>query len=245
MNEIRKELERLKKSTDPAEKAALAQKLKKKLRDLEKFASDRVNSKQLAAALKRAMKQLECSKCEGLSSESLDALLESLDLANLELDEIAQSVKDLKALEEALKALQLAKRLNDREMLDGEACKNCVSMKDYEQLYAKMCAGMGIVGKGMGRGGKAPEDDSVLTDFKMERSKSALTAGKVLLSLKTKELSDRGQAVKNYRNLIHNVKQGISEAIEQEQIPPGYHKGIKSYFDNIEPTSSESDTGQK
>ena len=214
-----------------------------------------MNSKQLAAALKRAMTQLESSQIEGLSSESLEAMLESLDLANLELEEIAQSVKDLKALEEALKALQWAKRLNDREMLDGEACKNCTSMKDYEELYAKMRAGMGgaggdgmgpgLGGRGMGRGGKAPEDDSVLTDFKAERSKSAVTAGKILLSLKTKGLNDRGQAVKNYRKLIRNVKQGISEAIEQEQIPPGYHEGIKSYFDNIKPTPSESDAGQK
>jgi hypothetical protein len=89
-------------------------------------------------------------------------------------------------------------------------------------------------GPGTGRGGKAPEDNSVTTDFKTEQSKSAVTAGKVILSLKTKGVSDRGDAAKDYRGLIQNVKQGVSEAILQEQVPPGYLDGIKSYFDTID-----------
>ncbi|HLJ11077.1 MAG TPA: hypothetical protein VKU82_07805, partial [Planctomycetaceae bacterium] len=77
-------------------------------------------------------------------------------------------------------------------------------------------------------------DDSIETEFKTEQSKSAVTAGKVLLSVKTKGLSDKGDAKKEYKSLIQKVKQGYSEAILQEQIPPGYHEGIKSYFDNLD-----------
>jgi hypothetical protein len=29
------------------------------------------------------------------------------------------------------------------------------------------------------------------------------------------------------------VKQGVSEAIQQEQVPPGYHEAIKKYFDTL------------
>jgi len=75
----------------------------------------------------------------------------------------------------------------------------------------------------------------------MEQSKSAVTAGKILMSVKTQGLSDRGDAKKEYRTLIQKVKQGSSEAILQEQVPPGYHEGIKSYFNNLE--GQEPDTG--
>ena len=51
---------------------------------------------------------------------------------------------------------------------------------------ARTSDGEGLGGEGMGSGGKAPEDDSITTDFKTEQSKSAVTAGKVLLSVKTK-----------------------------------------------------------
>ena len=34
--------------------------------------------------------------------------------------------------------------------------------------------------------------------------------------------------------LIGTIKQGISEAITQEQVPPGYHEAIRGYFDSLE-----------
>jgi hypothetical protein len=81
----------------------------------------------------------------------------------------------------------------------------------------------------------APEDDSAKTGFKTEQSKSAVTAGKVLLSMQTKGLSDTGEAEENYATSINQVKQGVSEAILQEQVPPGYHEEIKKYFDTLKP----------
>ena len=54
------------------------------------------------------------------------------------------------------------------------------------------------------------------------------------MSLKSKGLSDSGEARNNYRQLLGSIKQGVSEAITQEQIPPGYHDGIRGYFDTID-----------
>jgi hypothetical protein len=125
------------------------------------------------------------------------------------------------------------------------------TIEEYAEFYAQLIAqlggseegsdeeGDGMGDQGMGSGGKAPEDDSVETDFKTEQSKSAVTAGKVLLSVKTKGMSDKGDASKEYKSLIQKVKQGYSEAILQEQIPPGYHEGIKSYFDNLDKSKSD------
>jgi hypothetical protein len=262
LEEIKKDLEQLAKTDDPVKKAELEQKIKKRMKELSDFASQKANSKPLTAALQRAMKQLEMSKMEGLDKESLEAAEKSLDLTKLELKEIAQSAKDLKALEEALKVVQMAKQLNDQEKLDGEQSEGTQTIEEYAEFYAQLIAqlgggegeddggdgdGEGLGGEGMGSGGIAPEDDSITTDFKTEQSRSAVTAGKVLLSVKTKGLSDKGDASKDYKTLIQKVKQGYSEAILQEQIPPGYHEGIKSYFDNIDksdnaPTAEEPGT---
>jgi hypothetical protein len=248
LDEIKHDLEQLAKTDDPVKKAELEQKIKKRMKELNDFATDKVNSKPLAAALQRAMKQLDAARMEGMDKESVEAAERSLDLTKLELKEIAQSAKDLKALEEALKVVQMAKQVNDAEKLDGENSGDAQTMEEYAEFYAQLIAQMGggedeegdgddTGGEGMGGGGTVPEDDSIETGFKTEQSKSAVTAGKVLLSVKTKGMSDKGDAKKEYKTLIQKVKQGYSEAILQEQIPPGYHDGIKSYFDNLDKSS--------
>ena len=257
LEDIKSDLQNLSKIDDPVKKAEMEQKLRKKMKELSSFASERAGSKPLTAALKRAMKQLEMAKMEGMDEkEAHEAVEKSLDLSKLELKELAQSAKDLKALEEALKVIQQAKKLNDKEQLDGEKTEGAEGMEEYAELYADLMAqlgmgegegegegegdsdeegdGDGLGGRGIGRGGKAPEDNSVETGFKMEQSRSAVTAGKILMSVKTQGLSDRGDAKKEYRTLIQKVKQGSAEAILQEQVPPGYHEGIKSYFNNLE-----------
>ena len=110
---------------------------------------------------------------------------------------------------------------------------------DFVALYQQMLGehrgvGAGMRGPGIGDGGTAPRDDSLASGFKPEQSRSALTGGKMLLEWKTSEVSDAGTASKNYADAIKNVKQGVSEAILQEQVPPGYHEAIKRYFDTIE-----------
>lgn len=89
-------------------------------------------------------------------------------------------------------------------------------------------------GPGTGKGGMAEEDDKGDTDFVHEKTKVAVTKGKMLLEWKMRELSEPGQAAKGYAAGIQDVKQGVSEAILQEQVPPGYHENIQGYFDALE-----------
>ncbi len=243
LEEIKVDLQKLMRSTDPVEKAKLAQKARKRLQELSDFAGRKANSNELNAALKRAMEQLEMAKKEGLSDQALQAAAESLDLSKMELEQLAQSIDDLKKLEEALKTIQMAKQANDKQSLDGQQCDKCQSLEDYAELYAKMGGdkgqGKGMKGPGRGEGGKAPEDKSSKTAFKDEQSKTAVTAGKTLLTLKTKGLGEKGDAKVEYREAIRKVRQGASEAILTEQIPPGYHDGIKKYFDTITDSSDD------
>ncbi len=243
MDELKEKLERLMKETDPVKREQLKSEIQKKLSEMESFAREQTNSKAMAAALKRAMKQMQMAQSKGLSpGEAFKEAMESVDLAKMELKEIAQSAKDMKKLEEALKVLQMAKKANEKSGLDGEACENCMTLEDYEEFYAQMMGemqGEGTGGEGQGGGGKVDEDDTGDTGFKTEKSKSAITAGKVLLSFKTKGLSDRGESQKEYNKLVTDLKQGMSEAIMQEQIPPGYHEGIKKYFNSLEKQPDE------
>ena len=241
---IKGELERLAKTTDPVKKAELREKIKQQLRDLEELASNKLDSKPLAAAVKRALKELDASKREGLSTEALEALTESMELTKMELKEIAQSAKDLKELEKALAAIQQARQLNGKGELDGEEMEGLDSLEDYQEYYEQLMAEMGAEGEGtgnegFGRGGEVPENDEIDSKFVNEKSKAEIRPGKVLLTLKDKGLSDRGDAKKEYRESIQKVKQGVSEAIVKEQVPPGYLEGIKSYFDTLDDGDSE------
>jgi hypothetical protein len=86
---------------------------------------------------------------------------------------------------------------------------------------------------GHGSGGKAEENDAAETDFKRERSPTRLTAGKTLLQWKTKELGPTGTRPEDYQEAVKQVKQGVSEAIAAEQVPPGYREAIQKYFDAL------------
>ena len=160
----------------------------------------------------------------------------------------AQSARDLEQLEQALNLIRDAKKLNSEEQLDGEMAADATTMDDYQQLYDEIMGQMGgegmegegdgdgLGGQGIGKGGKAPEDESAKTKFQTERTKTAIKKGKILLSMKTKDApnADLKDLEAKYQEIITDIKQGTDEAIEKEQAPPGYHEGIKKYFDTLE-----------
>jgi hypothetical protein len=238
---------------DPEERKKLASQLKRELQDLKKFSSEKAGSRELSSALSKAMKALDAASDpknadqQELTQDAMEALKESLELSDQELEQVAQSAKDLKKLEDALKTLQQAQQLNKNGQLDGEQCEGCQSLDDYAELYAQMMgpgSGSGDKdrneggGGGVGRGGETPEDDSDPEGYKSEKSKTQIKAGKVLLAIKTKEYAEEvdfdPDAMRQYQEGIQSVKDGVQSAIENEQIPPGYVDGIKSYFDKIE-----------
>lgn len=88
--------------------------------------------------------------------------------------------------------------------------------------------------RGQGEGGLAPENADEKTKFKGSRARSALRAGKMLLQWKRKGEAPAGEVTEAYRLLMRDVKQGVSEAILRERIPPGYQNAIQRYFDSLE-----------
>ena len=179
-----------------------------------------------------------------MAQEAAEALRESLELSKTELQELARSAKEMKQLEEALKTMQQAEKLNQEGQLDGEQCEGCKSLAEYAEKYKKMMAGMGQGGEGEREEGGSPmdEDDSDPEGYKDEKTKTQIQAGKVLLSIKTKEAATEKdfdpEELKKYESTVSQIKSGVQAAIENEQIPPGYVDGIKSYFDNLDTAGS-------
>lgn len=110
----------LENTSDPYEREKLREQIRKDLEDLARLAREVLKSKPLSSSLARAREQLDMSALKGLSKEALEAMRESMKLAQEELERLAQAARDLKSLEEALKMLQLAKKLNNLKGIDGK-----------------------------------------------------------------------------------------------------------------------------
>lgn len=249
LQDLKEQLQQLAAAKDPEKRSEIMQELKERMQSLQQMAREKMNNEPLASALDRAMQQMELSQNKGLEQDAMQAAMQSLELSEKEVAAVEQAVKDMKELEEALKTIQQAKKLNEQEKLEGgEKTGEFKSLADYEAFYAQMLAdGEGQAGEGegegegegggpagFGKGGEMPEDDSVDTGFKNEQSKSAVVAGKMLLSMQTKGEAEKGEVVRDYKQLLQSVKQGAMEAMNSEQIPPGYHESIKGYFDTLE-----------
>jgi hypothetical protein len=225
----------------------MERKIEKRLKAMADLAAEQVGSKSLQAAVQRAKDQLEAAKSDGkMSMEEKQALQESLDVAKMELQQIAQSARDLKALEQSLQAIADAKKLNGEGQLDGAMTDAMTAMEQYKELYEELLAqmggdpemegdGEGTGNRGMGGGGKVDEDDKVETGFVSEKTQTPIQKGKILMSMKSKGLGDESnEDLKlEYKAALDSVKQGYAEAIEAEQIPPGYRGSIQSYFDSL------------
>ena len=256
LDEAKETMEAMLEAKTPEDRQKLASQLRRQLQDMKKFSSEKASSPELENALNQALKALEALAAKKQSGEAMseaeqqmaqeaaEALRESLELSKTELQELARSAKEMKQLEEALKTLQQAEKLNQDGQLDGEQCEGCNSLAAYAEKYKQMMAGMGQGGEAERDtpGAMQGEDDSDPEGYKDERTKTQIQAGKVLLSIKTKEAATEKdfdpEDLKKYESTVSEIKSGVQAAIENEQIPPGYVDGIKSYFDNLDSADS-------
>jgi hypothetical protein len=242
--EMREQLSKIASMPDSSDKRAAQEQLAQKLSQFAEAMKDLAKSPQVNDALNRALAQLDAAKLNDLSQEATKDAMDSLQLSEQELNQLAQEMKDGKSLEQALKNLQMAKKLAAAGKLDGAAGQDGQGQQDYEALFAAKMAELGEqgqmdgqgasgMGPGQGNGAKRPENDATKTGFKSEKSTSALSDGKMLLEWKTKEVGESGARAEEFRDAVRGVKQGVSEALQAEQVPPGYHEAIKKYFDTL------------
>ena len=247
IEKLSQQMQEIAKKPESAEKKEQLEKLAKELGQMANQLREQLGDKALNEALARAAEQLGMAKKDGMSKDALDAANESLKLSQDELKRLAEMFKDAQNLEDALKNLAAAKQLNDLGKLDGKDAQDAgaKSQEDYQKLYdeamrriAEMGGGEGGHGKagknpGIGNGGTVGEDDSTKSDFKKEKAKTQLGAGKLLMEWKEEGVGDTGSKTGDYNDAVRAVKQGVAEAIRNERVPPGYHGAIQKYFDAL------------
>ena len=255
MEKLRQEMQKIAQQPEGADKREQLEKIAKQLGQMASQMREQLGDKGVNEALQRALEQMDMSKLKDLAKDALDGANESMKLGEDELKRLGEMFKDAQNLEDALKNLAAAKQLNDKGQLDGDKAQQAgaKSQQDYETLYKDLLAQMGENGEsegegqgngksgngkagqnpGIGNGGTVGEDDTAKSDFKKEKDKVQLGAGKLLMEWKEEGVGETGQKASDYQQAIRNVKQGVSEAIRNEQVPPGYHSAIQKYFDRL------------
>ncbi len=243
MEAMRQKMDEIARQPDGAEKREKMEALKNELAQIASQLREQMGDKALNAALARAMEQMDLAKQKG--KDAMDAANESLKLSQDEMQHLAEMAKDAQNLEDALKNLQSAKALNDKGKLDGKDAQDAGAKtpQDYEALYKELLArggqdgqgGQGRAGNnpGTGSGGTMGENDAANSAFKPEKSKTQMSAGKLLMEWKEEGLGDVGAKAGDYEQAVRAVKQGVAEAIRNEKVPPGYHGAIRKYFDKL------------
>jgi hypothetical protein len=242
LDDLKKKADELAASKDPVQREKLRQELMDRVQSLKDTLDQQMNSQAVDAALQRALEQLAMSGTPNLSGDSLKGMEDSLKLTQDELAQLSRTMADMKNLEDALKALQMAKALHNMQPLDGLEYVKFGDLKAYaafcEGQCKSLCFGTNMnIGMGMkagyGYGPRPYGDENAKTDFHPEKSVSMLQPGRMLMEWKTREVSEAGAAREDYLRAVQDVRQQASEAIVQEQIPPGYQAAIKRYFDTL------------
>jgi hypothetical protein len=253
LENLRKQMEELaKKEAGPEQKKQMEQ-LAREVAKMAEQLRQQLGEKGMNEALQRALEQMDLAQLKELAKDALDAANQSMGLSEKELERMAEMFKDMKNVQDALKNLQAAKQLNEKGGLDGKDAKDAGadSQADYEKLYQKLLAerGGGQGGEGQGRGqngqgksgnnpgvgqgGSVGEDPTAKTGLKEEKAKTQIGAGKLLMEWKEEGVGEIGDRAGEYQAAVRAIKEGVAEAIRNEQIPPGYHSAIQKYFDRI------------
>lgn len=241
LDALQQKAQELAAAQDPVAREKLRQELMDRLQNLKDALDQQLGSQAVDTDLQRALEQFALANAPQLSGEALKNMGDSLKLTQEELQQLAKAMADMKNLEDALKTLQLAKTLHNLKPLDG---KDFVKLGDLAAYAAfcegqcnSLCAGMGM-GPGYGYGPRPYGDDTAASGFKLEKSPSLLQPGRMLMEWKTREVSEAGPAREEYLRAVQDIRQQASEAVVQEQIPPGYQTAIKQYFDTLHNDSS-------
>ncbi len=102
----------------------------------------------------------------------------------------------------------------------------------------------GMSGKGTGKGGVAPEENSDIKE-KDWKIKGKLQSGDIIGHYFKRGMPPVGKAAERYKSSIDKSKQQAHDAMSQQGIPTEYRRLVKKYFDSLkdiyEPEPDEKD----
>lgn len=197
------------------------------------------------------------SAAESLSSGNLQLSQNALQLAEGEMMDLNEMLEQIAMMEEALKDLKNAKlafsgkpgqckKCGALFNADGE-CEggSCNGSGNNPSPFAKTGPwkpgdsrkqGNGMGGPGIGRGGKAPFED---TDFQMtaDQLKAKLQRGPVAGILPIDGQSVLTDSIVTVEETLFEYRQAAEDALNKEQIPVAYRNHVRAYFESLNPTA--------
>jgi hypothetical protein len=236
----------------------LAQKNEQFEAELEKLGLDKKLAKLNAEQLRKALQKqglssekieqllqkmlacrLACSRCSGmgkamaacgagaggLSGDELIAVTEQLD----ELDTIRQQIMLTQA---TLDEIERAIACLGQGMCQGIGCQGPFR----EGLAQKFGAGTGGPGRGYG-----PRSSNEIgeTSTKKTRVENKSGQGPVIASWYFKETQVKGEAKRDFSEVIQAGRDTAAEAISENQIPRKYEESVKKYFGQLEESTAK------
>lgn len=143
---------------DPGKRQQLARQLQQGLKQLQNAAAQQPGMQQLQQAAERAQKQLAMNQLQGFNPPGMQQLQQSLDLAGLEMQQLAQAVRDAQALENAMKLLQQARAMNQQGNLPNQQqlqqqLQQQQALQQLAQLYQQSQGNCPTCGSGTCQGG--------------------------------------------------------------------------------------------
>ena len=231
----------------------LAQKNDEFEKELEKLGLDKKLAKMSDEQLRQALQK------KGLSSEKIEAVMRKAAASRSAMSRCAGLGKAMAACgaggglsETDLTAVM--DQLDDIESLKQQAMLTQATLDEIARAIAclgegtcSMCNGMGcsMCGTGPGPGGEGngfgprPIDESGNTGTKRVRTANKPGQGPVIASWYFKETQIKGEATRDFTEVVQAARDGAAEAISENEIPRRYEDAIKSYFGRLEQSGGE------
>lgn len=236
----------------------LAQKNDEFEKELEKLGLDKKLAKMSDEQLRQALQK------QGLSSDKIEELMRKAAASRAAMSRCAGLGKAMAACGAGAGGLSgdelagVMEQLNDIESLKQQLMLTQATLDEIARavgcLGEGMCEGLGGMGPfaegqsnrmgpgtgGPGRGyGPRNTDDSGETATKRVRTKNKPGQGPVIASWYFKESQIKGEAVRDFSEVVQAARAGAAEAINENEIPRRYEDAIKAYFGQLEQSGGE------
>jgi hypothetical protein len=236
----------------------LAQKNDEFEKELEELGLDRKLAKMSDEQLRQALQK------QGLASDKIEELMRKAAASRSAMSRCAGLGRAMAACGAGAGGLSgdelaaVMEQLDDIESLKQQLMLTQATLDEIARaigcLGAGMCEGIGSQGPfaegssdrfgsgtgGAGRGyGLRSTDETGETSTKRVRTKNKPGQGPVIASWYFKESQVKGEAKRDFTEVVQAARDGAAEAISENEIPRKYEDAIKKYFGQLEQSGGE------
>ncbi|OPZ16933.1 MAG: hypothetical protein BWZ10_01315 [candidate division BRC1 bacterium ADurb.BinA364] len=196
-------------------------------------------------ALAEAMKKA----AEAMQAGQLNMALDALEMAQADLEELAEMMGQMQMLDDLQSECQAAQsemagsggsgRQGEGPDLDGMSDKPSSDWKPGDSNRR----GPGMGGPGIDRGGVARVGQDQVK-FKNEQIKGQTQPGEILASFKVAGQQTRGEATVEYTEAYIEYAREAEDTLEREPMPLEFRGLVAEYFDSIQPSLQKAESSR-